>query len=57
MTAIKELLLEFIGSYELIPDAVGLSAIDFPWIISGLLLILCVWGTFGLLRKFMEVLF
>lgn len=57
MTAIKELLFEFIGSYELIPDAVGLSAIDFPWIISGLLLILCVWGAFGLLRKLMEVLF
>lgn len=57
MTVIKDLLFELIGSYQLFSDATGFAAVDWPWILSALLLLVCVWASFGLIRKFLEVLF
>lgn len=57
MTVLKDLLTELIGSYQLFPDATGFAAVDWPWIVSAFLLLVCVWASFSLIRKFLEVLF
>ncbi len=54
---LKSLILQFVGSYDVNPDVLGLAGLDWPWLFGGLLFVVLVWAGFCLIKKFIEVIF
>ena len=54
---LKSIILQFVGSYEVNPDVLGLAGLDWPWLFGSVLLLLLVWAGFCLIKKFIEVIF
>lgn len=42
----KDVLVQIIGQYVLFDSASGIGQLDFVWICSAVLLIVCVWSVF-----------